>query len=103
MQQEVGSGHSAWSREESLYGRVPGEITMHGGAIVPCNGFVKGSRNVNEPLVLEVPGLGREVSVVPSCHEAGLIEYSKKLFADVPKRLDDTWFDPFASSGRVVS
>ena len=75
---------------------------MHGGTIVPGNCLVKGSGNINEPFILEVPRFRREVRVVRPCHEAGLVKYGKKPFADVSEGLNDTWLEPLSSSGRVV-
>ena len=77
-------------------------VSMHRGAIIAGNGFVKGSRDVNEPFIFEIPGLGGKILIVFSGHEAGLIENGKKAFANVADELDYAWLNSFAGSWRIM-
>ena len=103
MEPEVRRSRCARGRKKGLNGRVASKIAVHGGPVIPSNCLIKDSRDVYEPLILEVACFCGKVRIVFSCHETGLVQYSEKPLTYVSEGLNDTGLDPFASGGRIIS
>ena len=73
-----------------------------GGGIL-CNDFVDRGRQVDEEVVLEVPGRTSQVSVVGLGQPGYAVDHGQEMRAKTPKRLDDTGDDGLSLRGGVPS
>ena len=73
VKQQVRRRCRARGRKQGLHRRVACKVAVHGGAVIPSNGLIQGSRDVYEPLVFEVARFSGKVLIILSGHEAGLI------------------------------
>ena len=103
MQQQLRRSVRRGTRKESLNGRIARQITVHRSAVVAGNSLVQSSRNVDEPLIFEVPGFSGKVLIILSCHETSLIENGLEALTNVAKGFNDTRLNPFARGGGIGS